>query len=63
METLRYCSQADDGGIMLIEAVSVHVYPETPPGLLDVPVGYTVTAMDAATAQKGRLPALSARVK
>lgn len=62
-ETLRHCSQADDGSTMLIEAISVQVYRQTPPGLLDVPVGYTVTAMDAATEQKGTNSALSARLK
>lgn len=64
MEQLRLCSQGNDGSTQLVEAVSVHVYPKTPPGLLDVPPGYTITPLNTAKAQKGTpLPISASEVK
>ena len=54
-EVLRQYSWGAGGNTELFEAVSVHVYPQTPPGLLDMPAGYAVTPLNlnGIMAQKG----------
>ena len=57
-EQLRLCSRGDNGSVQLVEAISVRVYPQTPPGLLVVPPGYTITPLNIAKAQKAASPSM-----
>ena len=58
-------TRIESGGnlIVFVEAVAVRALPKAPPGLLDVPAGYTITPQSAATEEKGTPSALSAQVK